>query len=564
MVFLNYSTMQMVAKIVYYGPGLCGKTTNLKEIYKKTSPRSRGEMVSLETETDRTLFFDLLPMDVGVVGGFKTKFQLYTVPGQVFYNATRKLVLRGVDGIVFVADSQKPMLEANRNSYENLLENLKELDVDIADVPLVFQFNKRDLPNCASVEELNQALNNVRRPYVEAAALKGLGVFETLKEISKQTLVKLRAKAMEDLGEEPESEPAPVQEEPPAQESDSGEIAFKVREPKPVEEKSISTAELLEEDAMPDDVSFDEFGDDPADESGLPDVTSDLAEDPTIGEIDDLDDDLTDFDLDFSEDDEIDDDSITLDEFDDSLETTLDHSTPASIDDTQPGQENASPPTVHLDIPLDLDDAEEQEAEPVAFGDVPVMVDGDETLDDATVRMTSEEMAEHREAIGLGGPASEDSSEATTLELPDEEPALEESVLEEPVAEEPAPVEVKPAAKPRPKKSAAKLSSSLEELESLATQTVTPKTRKPGRGRKSEEVDSLLGHLVASPAAPKPKADKFKIKVPGGFTRAQMNCVFLDENDNVVHTQLVKVNHQDMGNGKRRIRMILDVESDEE
>ena len=142
MVFFNYATMQMAAKIVYYGPGLCGKTTNLHYIYAKTSPQSRGEMVSLETETDRTLFFDLLPIDVGVIGGFKTRLQLYTIPGQVFYNTTRKLVLKGVDGIVFVADSQNAMIEANLESLKNLRDNLTELGVKIEDIPLVMQVGK--------------------------------------------------------------------------------------------------------------------------------------------------------------------------------------------------------------------------------------------------------------------------------------------------------------------------------------------------------------------------------------------------------------------------------------
>src|SRR6266581_8554679 len=154
MVFFNYATMQMAAKIVYYGPGLCGKTTNLHHIYSKTSPQSRGEMVSLETETDRTLFFDLLPIDVGVIGGFKTRLQLYTVPGQVFYNTTRKLVLKGVDGIVFVADSQRPMLEANAESFKNLRDNLREIGLEIEDIPLVIQINKRDLPSISTVEEM--------------------------------------------------------------------------------------------------------------------------------------------------------------------------------------------------------------------------------------------------------------------------------------------------------------------------------------------------------------------------------------------------------------------------
>ena len=199
MVFFNYATMQMAAKIVYYGPGLCGKTTNLQYIYQKTSHKSRGEMVSLETETDRTLFFDLLPLDVGNIAGFRTRFQLYTVPGQVFYNSTRKLVLRGVDGIVFVADSQIPMLEANIESVRNMHENLAELGLKIDEVPIVMQYNKRDLKNIASVDEMNRALNPNGHPHFEASALQGTGVFETLKGISKTTLIMLRKKA---LGEE--------------------------------------------------------------------------------------------------------------------------------------------------------------------------------------------------------------------------------------------------------------------------------------------------------------------------------------------------------------------------
>ncbi|MCB9398529.1 MAG: GTPase domain-containing protein [Acidobacteria bacterium] len=198
MVFFNYSTMQMVAKIVYYGPGLCGKTTNLNHIYEKTSPKSRGEMVSLATETDRTLFFDLLPLDVGLVGGFKTKFQLYTVPGQVFYNATRKLVLKGVDGIVFVADSQVPMFEANQDSMANMWENLEELGLDFGQIPIVLQYNKRDLPHIMPIDKLNAALNEHGFPFVEASAIQGAGVFETLKEISKATLLKLKNKVLGD------------------------------------------------------------------------------------------------------------------------------------------------------------------------------------------------------------------------------------------------------------------------------------------------------------------------------------------------------------------------------
>ncbi len=183
----------MAAKIVYYGPGLCGKTSNLSCIYAKTSPNSRGEMVSLETESDRTLFFDLLPIEVGTIGGFKTRLQLYTVPGQVFYNTTRKLVLKGVDGVVFVADSQRPMREANIESFTSLRSNLDELGVDFGDLPLVLQYNKRDLKNILSLEELNADLNpDLGFSFFESEAINGAGVFETLKEITKLTLKKLR------------------------------------------------------------------------------------------------------------------------------------------------------------------------------------------------------------------------------------------------------------------------------------------------------------------------------------------------------------------------------------
>jgi signal recognition particle receptor subunit beta len=201
MVFFNYATMQMAAKIVYYGPGLCGKTTNLHHIYAKTSPHSRGEMVSLETETDRTLFFDLLPIDVGVIGGFKTRLQLYTIPGQVFYNTTRKLVLKGVDGIVFVADSQSAALDGNVGSVKNLRDNLAEIGLNLDDIPMVLQLNKRDLPNVTSVETMLDMLDpNRQYEYVEAVAATGAGVFETLKVISKLTLRTLRRRM---TGEEP-------------------------------------------------------------------------------------------------------------------------------------------------------------------------------------------------------------------------------------------------------------------------------------------------------------------------------------------------------------------------
>ncbi|REJ79885.1 MAG: hypothetical protein DWQ36_01215 [Acidobacteria bacterium] len=197
MVFFNYSTMQMAAKIVYYGPGLCGKTTNLQHIYNRTSNDSRGEMVSLETDTDRTLFFDLLPIDVGTIQGFNTRIQLYTVPGQVFYNTTRKLVLKGVDGVVFVADSQRAMRNTNIESFSNLEQNLAEIGLSVKEVPLVLQYNKRDLRDILSVEELNETLNREGWPYFEASALQGDGVFETLKGISKLTLLSLKRRIAE-------------------------------------------------------------------------------------------------------------------------------------------------------------------------------------------------------------------------------------------------------------------------------------------------------------------------------------------------------------------------------
>ncbi len=203
MVFFNYSTMQMAAKVVYYGPGLCGKTTNLHFIYQHTAQESRGEMVSLETETDRTLFFDLLPIDVGSIAGFNTRIQLYTVPGQVFYNTTRKLVLKGVDGVVFVADSQRAMVQANVESFRNLEENLIEMGLSSDTLPLVLQYNKRDLADICTVDEMNASLNRNNWPWFESSAVAGVGVFETLKGISRQTLLALKKR----LGR---SEPAPV------------------------------------------------------------------------------------------------------------------------------------------------------------------------------------------------------------------------------------------------------------------------------------------------------------------------------------------------------------------
>ncbi len=192
MSFINYSSREINCKIVYYGPGLCGKTTNLQFIYTKTNPDLKGKMISLATETERTLFFDFLPLALGQIRGFKTRFHLYTVPGQVFYDASRKLILKGVDGVVFVADSQIERMEANIESLENLQINLKEQGYELDKVPYIIQYNKRDLPNAASLDEMRRVLNPMRAPDFEACATVGKGVFETLKAVAKGVLTDLK------------------------------------------------------------------------------------------------------------------------------------------------------------------------------------------------------------------------------------------------------------------------------------------------------------------------------------------------------------------------------------
>ncbi|HEY7161352.1 MAG TPA: GTPase domain-containing protein [Acidobacteriota bacterium] len=192
MTFINYASREINCKIVYYGPGLCGKTTNIQYIYDRTNPGAKGKLISLATETDRTLFFDFLPLDLGSVKGFKVRFHLYTVPGQVFYDASRKLILKGVDGVIFVADSQNERMEANEESVYNLKMNLKEQGYDLQVIPYVLQLNKRDLPNVATVEEMIQKLQQKQEPVFEAVASKGVGVFETLKAVARQALNDLR------------------------------------------------------------------------------------------------------------------------------------------------------------------------------------------------------------------------------------------------------------------------------------------------------------------------------------------------------------------------------------
>ncbi len=194
MVVVSYSGKEINAKIVYYGPGLCGKTTNLERIYEAVPAANKGKMISMKTKADRTLFFDFLPLELGEVGGFRTRLMLYTVPGQVFYNATRKLVLKGVDALVFVADSERGKMQENQASLENLRENLESYGMDLDELPLVFQYNKRDLPSVYTREELDQALKRGDRPMVEGVAAKGEGVFETLRLVSELLLTRLRAR----------------------------------------------------------------------------------------------------------------------------------------------------------------------------------------------------------------------------------------------------------------------------------------------------------------------------------------------------------------------------------
>ena len=192
MSFINYSSREINCKIVYYGPGLCGKTTNLQYIYKKTTPEQKGKLISLATETERTLFFDFLPLALGDIKGFRVRFHLYTVPGQVFYAASRKLILKGVDGVVFVADSQIERMEANMESIEDLKINLAEQGYELEKLPFTVQHNKRDLPNVAPLDEMNALLNPNSVPWFEGVAMTGQGVFETLKNVAKQVLFELK------------------------------------------------------------------------------------------------------------------------------------------------------------------------------------------------------------------------------------------------------------------------------------------------------------------------------------------------------------------------------------
>lgn len=240
MVLFNAATKELTAKIVYYGPGLCGKTTNLQHIYDSLPQDGRGKMLSLATQTDRTLFFDFLPIELGTVRGMKTRIQLYTVPGQVFYDATRKLVLRGADAVVFVADSQTQALDGNRESFQNLIENLREQGTDLAKLPHVIQFNKRDIANALPVDVLDRELNRFGAPTFEACATQGRGVRETLKGVALLVLRHLTEK----YGGAP-AEPQPMSELfPPAPARPVQPVSA---ESKPLEVEDLGAGEALEE-----------------------------------------------------------------------------------------------------------------------------------------------------------------------------------------------------------------------------------------------------------------------------------------------------------------------------
>jgi len=252
MVLFNAATKELTAKIVYYGPGLCGKTTNLQHVYDTLPGEGRGKMLSLATQTDRTLFFDFLPIDLGTIRGMKTRVQLYTVPGQVFYDATRKLVLRGADAVVFVADSQAPALESNKESFQNLIVNLKEQGTDLSKIPHVIQWNKRDTPNALPVATLNKEINLFGVPTFEACAMRGEGVKETLTGVARLVLKSLAEKYGGGVVEEPQTvltggAPPPPPPPPPAM----------MESTKPLEVEELSAGELLEEiDEFPVDAAF--------------------------------------------------------------------------------------------------------------------------------------------------------------------------------------------------------------------------------------------------------------------------------------------------------------------
>lgn len=274
MVMINHATREITIKIVYYGPGLCGKTTNLEYIYKSATPEKKGKLLTVATETDRTLFFDFLPMELGTVKGMRLRTQLYTVPGQVFYDATRRIVLRGADGVVFVADSQRAMLDANLESVENLKANLEINNLDPNSIPLVFQYNKRDLPDLVEPEEMNKILNYRNVPFFNAIAVKGAGVNETLRKIIELVIINLHQKDTMLKGSKPaqkvekiaqvekqaekETAPPPKAVEPKVQNIEPKEEEPEVQELEIIPDKEINGTNESEPLPIEEEVDFDE------------------------------------------------------------------------------------------------------------------------------------------------------------------------------------------------------------------------------------------------------------------------------------------------------------------
>lgn len=282
MVLFNYATKEITAKIVYYGPGLCGKTTNLQFVYDSLPSNNKSKMLSLATKTDRTLFFDFLPLDLGKIRGMRTKLQLYTVPGQVYYNSTRQLVLKGADGIVFVADSQDFALDANVESMQNLEDNLKRQGIRVREIPLVIQYNKRDLPNALPVKEIDTELNKLGSPNFESVATTGLGVEETLKGITQLVLAHLVKKygleGSEPLEKEIQILNAPSARPAPAESLWDDEDPFEttVAAPPPARAAAPAAPAAAVAQATPPPVGEAEFDfDDDADES-IPLVATEL------------------------------------------------------------------------------------------------------------------------------------------------------------------------------------------------------------------------------------------------------------------------------------------------
>jgi signal recognition particle receptor subunit beta len=510
MVFFNYSTMQMVAKIVYYGPGLCGKTTNLNHIYEKTSPKSRGEMVSLATETDRTLFFDLLPLDVGLVGGFKTKFQLYTVPGQVFYNATRKLVLKGVDGIVFVADSQVPMFEANQDSMANMWENLEELGVDLSQLPIVLQYNKRDLPNVMPVEKLNAGLNPQGFPHVEASAIQGIGVFETLKEVSRTTLVKLKGKV---LGDD-------------LKKSKSGTVEFKVQGTK-------SIKKAIEDEALSQDSIYEQTVVEKSD-PGLPSVDAfeplpvpelvhfdDFAPHMSAGPTDDL-----------GEISKIHFDTIDLDGLEEEIE---------SVEALEPEMDHM---VEEVDLTSELEEVEFDEKTGAHYEHLTSPV---ENVDDTAPAQTTARASVISDNRSFSTPARPPQMAPPPPPAQSQPPRIRP---EQPAPEPPSDVKTGPAGKTN------------RDLPDLLAQPKKDAKVRTG-SIKSDSVDDLLSNLVESKGnKPRREALQQSIRFQGELHKAQMNCVFLDRQGNVVHTQLLQLNPTPLGDGRFELRLHLEIDTE--